>query len=176
MFDEANKFSAECMKKDSLCRNPKILHWRGKMLVYMGNEVSGKKHFVQALSYDPDLKECQVSMKNIKKAQALKDEAAEVFKTKDFKLAKEAHERCLDFDPLNAHFNATMMLNISICQDKLGDKREALYSLNKSIKFNSKYAKAFVKRGDMHLALEEFTEAIRDYSEASDYDSSGFNV
>lgn len=48
--------------------------------------------------------------------------------------------------------------------------------MNKCLKYNPKYAKALVKRGDMHIALEEYNDAIKDYSEASDYDSSGFNV
>lgn len=38
------------------------------MLVYTGNEALGKKHFAQALSFDPDLKECQVCMKQLKKS------------------------------------------------------------------------------------------------------------
>lgn len=79
-------------------------------------------------------------------------------------------------DPLNGAYNAVMLLNISICQDKLGDKREALYSLNRAIKNNPRYAKALIKRGDMHLALEEHNEAIRDYSEASEIDSTQYNV
>ena len=106
----------------------------------------------------------------------MKEEAAEVFKSGDFAKALDAHQKCLELDSMNGAYNATMLLNISICQDKLGDKREALYSLNKSIKYNPKYAKALVKRGDMHLALEEYNEAVRDYSEASEYDSNGFNV
>lgn len=106
----------------------------------------------------------------------MKEEAAVVFKSGDFTKALDAHQKCLDFDPLNANFNATMLLNISICQDKLGDKREALYSLNKSIKYNPKYAKALVKRGDMHIALKDYSDAIRDFSEATEYDSNGFNV
>lgn len=77
---------------------------------------------------------------------------------------------------MNANYNATILMNISICHDKLGDKREALYTLNKAIKYNPRYAKALVKRGDMHLALEEFNEAIRDYSEASEIDETGNNV
>ena len=67
-------------------------------------------------------------------------------------------------------------MNISICYDKLGNKQDALRSLNKAIKYNPKYAKALVKRGDMHLALEDYNEAIRDYSEASEHDHNGFNV
>ena len=77
---------------------------------------------------------------------------------------------------MNANFNSTILLNISICEDKLGNKQEALRALNKAIKYNPKYAKALVKRGDMHIALEEYNEAIRDYSDASEYDASGFNV
>ena len=51
-----------------------------------------------------------------------------------------------------------------------------MYTLNKCIKYNPKYAKALVKRGDMHVALEDFNEAIKDFSEASEHDSTGFNV
>lgn len=61
------------------------------MLIYMGNEVAGKKHLAQALSFDPDLKECQICMKNIKKSLQMKEEAAAVFKGGDFKKALEAH-------------------------------------------------------------------------------------
>lgn len=68
LFDEANQFSAQCMKKESLCNNPKILYVRGKVLMYTGNEIAGKKHFTQALNFDPDLKECQVAIKNIRKS------------------------------------------------------------------------------------------------------------
>jgi hypothetical protein len=62
-FDEANKYSAELMKKDKFSSNPKVLLWRGKVLCYTGADVMGKKHFTQALQFDPDLKECQISMK-----------------------------------------------------------------------------------------------------------------
>lgn len=68
------------------------------------------------------------------------------------------------------------MLNISICHDKLGKKEEALKALNKCLKYNPKYPKALVKRGEIHIDLEEYTEAIKDFSEASEYDSNGFNV
>lgn len=110
-------------------------------------------------------------MKLLKKSQQKKEEAAEVFKAGDFAKALEMHRECLELDSMNGNYNATILLNISICQDKLGDKREALYSLNKAVKYNPKYAKALIKRGDMHLALEEYNEAIRDYSEASEIDS-----
>jgi hypothetical protein len=53
------KYSGELMKRsDDLPQNPKILCWRGKVLIYMGNDILGKKHFLQSLSFDPDMKEC----------------------------------------------------------------------------------------------------------------------
>ena len=68
-FEEANTFSARIMKKTGpLPNDPRILCWRGKVLIWNGNEVLGKKHFQQALSFDPDLKECQLCMKSLKKS------------------------------------------------------------------------------------------------------------
>ena len=49
-------------------------------------------------------------------------------------------------------------------------------ALNRAIKYNPKYAKALVKRGEINLILENYNEAIRDFNEASEHDSTGFNV
>jgi len=44
-YDEANNFSAKVMKKpNDIPSQPRILCWRGRVLIYMGNEVLGKKH------------------------------------------------------------------------------------------------------------------------------------
>jgi len=115
-------------------------------------------------------------MKGIKKQKLSKEEATEVFKSGDYKKAIEKFNECLELDTLNAHFNSAILLNIAICEDKLGNKQDALRALNKAIKYNPKYAKALVKRGDMYVALEDYNEAIRDYSEASEHDSTGFGV
>jgi hypothetical protein len=46
-FEEANTYSAQVMKMDGdLPNNPRILFWRGRILIYSGNEVLGKKHLV----------------------------------------------------------------------------------------------------------------------------------
>ena len=58
-FEEANTYSAKLMKMaGEISNNPQILFWRGRVLIYNGNEVLGKKHLVQAMNFDPDLKEC----------------------------------------------------------------------------------------------------------------------
>lgn len=115
-------------------------------------------------------------MKMIKKTAALKDEAAEIFKSGDFEAAIKKFEECIALDPLNHTFNSTVLLNMSIAYEKLGNKKEKLICLNDAIKNNPKYSKALVRRGDYFLAEEEFNEAIRDYSEAAEHDPNGFNV
>jgi len=52
----------------------------------------------------------------------MKEEASEIFKAGKFKEAIEKFDECLLIDTLNANFNSTILLNISICQDKLGNK------------------------------------------------------
>lgn len=79
-------------------------------------------------------------------------------------------------DPMNGNFNSTLLLNISICHVKQGDNDKALAALNRAIKMNKKYAKALVKRGEVYMAMGEFNDAIRDFSEASEHDSNGFGV
>lgn len=69
-----------------------------------------------------------------------------------------------------------MLLNIAIAQVKLGNNDEAMRALNRAIKFNPKYAKAYVKRGEVYMLLEDYKEAVKDFSEASDHDPTGFNV
>ena len=53
---------------------------------------------------------------------------------------------------------------------------EAIKALNDALKYNPRYPKALVRRGDWYCKRKEFDEAIRDYSEASEYDPEGFNV
>jgi DnaJ family protein C protein 7 len=53
---------------------------------------------------------------------------------------------------------------------------EAIKSLNLAIKYNPKYSKALVKRGELKMAMEEYNDAIRDFSEAAEHDPNGFGV
>lgn len=42
----------------------------------------------------------------------------------------------------------------------------ALRDLNECIRSKDDYAKAYVKRGEIHLLLEYYEEAVRDYEKA----------
>lgn len=42
--EEAATFSVQVMKKSQFSLNPRLLCWRGKVLIYNGADVIGKKH------------------------------------------------------------------------------------------------------------------------------------
>jgi tetratricopeptide (TPR) repeat protein len=103
-----------------------------------------------AMSFDPDLKECQDLIRLQRKAANMKEEAAETFKAGDYEGAIKSFAACLELDTLNAAYNSTLLLNTAICQTKLDRKDEAIKSLGLAIKYNPKYAKAYVKRGEIY--------------------------
>jgi len=64
-------------------------------------------------------------------------------------------------------YNSAVLYNIAIAYCHLERNDEALAALNKAIKYNPKYTKALVKRGEINMTLENYTEAIHDFYEAS---------
>lgn len=106
----------------------------------------------------------------------MKEEATVIFKEGKYEEAIEKFKKCTEIDPLHAAYNSAVLLNIAISQVKISKHKEAMNSLNLAIKFKPNYAKALVKRGEVNLLMEEYNDAIRDFSEASDHDSAGFGV
>lgn len=118
-FDDANKFSANIMKNNQFANDPRLLCWRGKVLIYTGADVIGKNHLTRAMNYDPDLKECLNVIKLLKKVNTMKEEASEVFKAGNFEEAITLFKNCLEVDEFNAAMNSTICKNIALCYTKL---------------------------------------------------------
>jgi tetratricopeptide (TPR) repeat protein len=49
--------------------------------------------------------------------------------------------------------------------------KEALADVDKSIELNPEYTKAYFRRGEIKVALEEFEEAVRDFKKVHQLDS-----
>lgn len=94
-------------------------------------------------------------MRAVKKAESMKNEAAEFFKKGSYKEANEVYTKCLELFPNNPQYNSTIYLNRGISYSKLKLYEESLQDLNKAIELNEKYAKAFVKRAEIHQQLDQ---------------------
>lgn len=86
-----------------------------------------------------------------------------MFKANKIEEAVNKFQECLNIDPLNLNYNATIQLNIAIGLSKKGKNEEALGALNKAVALNPNYAKAWVKKGEVNQALENYEDAVRDF-------------
>jgi len=116
------------------------------------------------------------TIKALKVAAARKEEATNLFKANKFEEAIVAFTECAATDPLNLTFNSAICLNKAICHVKLEQNELALKTLNLCLKMVPDYAKALVKRGEVHQNLEDWEEAVHDFGAAAGIDPAGFGV
>lgn len=147
---DAKDFSAELMKNPDMMNVPLIKCWRGRIFLYGGQENAGKQMLQDVLREDPDMTDAMRTIKALKVAAVKKEEAGNLFKGGQFEQAIHAFNEVEQVDPLNLTFNSTIGLNKAICQVKLGRNEDALRSLNICLKMVPDYAKALVKRGEVH--------------------------
>jgi tetratricopeptide (TPR) repeat protein len=86
-----------------------------------------------------------------------------LFKDGKYEESISKFQACLDLDPDNHNFHSTIYMNRAIAFTKLKKNELALQDLNDCIKAKDDYAKAYVKRGEVHLELENYAEAVRDF-------------
>lgn len=98
---------------------PEFLFWRGRILIYNGQLDMGKKHIKQALNIDPDCARYQKYWKNLLKADKLKADAAECFRTGVIDKALNLYDECLGLDSLNAQFNMSILFNQALALTKV---------------------------------------------------------
>jgi len=145
-------------------------------MIYSGSDIIGQKMLKEALQRDPDCIDAMKAIKAVKVATQNKEEASALFKAEKLDEAIAKFDECIALDPLNLNYNATILLNKSIAQTKQGKKELALKSLNACLRMNPQYAKALVKRGEVHQGLDDWEEAVNDFGAAAQIDPSGFGV
>lgn len=55
---------------------------------------------------------------------------------------------------------------------KTGDKNKALNDLNKSLELDPNYMKSLVRRAELHMEREDYSDAISDYAKMQEVDPS----
>ena len=86
------------------------------------------------------------------------------------------YEECLQLDEFNAQYNASILRNLAVAHVRLKQNDEAVTALNRAIQYQPLFAEAFVMRAEIHVLLEEYNEAIKDFGEAQAIDPEGVNV
>lgn len=105
-----------------------------------------------------------------------KEQANEVFRNGKYQEAIELYSKLLELDPKNKNFNSLIYSNRALCYQKLNNMMEALKDVNKSISLNENYTKAYLRRGNIYMALKMYEEAKYDFQKVKDLEPNNSDV
>mmetsp|Transcript_37973 Transcript_37973/g.43031 ORF Transcript_37973/g.43031 Transcript_37973/m.43031 type:complete len:493 (-) Transcript_37973:1698-3176(-) len=145
---------------------------RARLYYYQGNFELAKKHVKDVLMRDPDNLNAQNALRKINKLDNIKKEGNSLFSAGKNEEAVEKYSSALEIDPLNTTFNSTLLCNRAAAKMKMDKYDDALGDVSQAITLNPDYAKAYLRRGNIHMKLEEYEDAVRDYEQAKQLDPS----
>ena len=105
------------------------------------------------LRRDPDNKPCQLLIKKMRKLERMKARGNDAFKARQWHDAIAAYTACLEVDPENSIFNAKLLCNRAAANSHLGLHAKVIKDCNQAIYGDSRYAKAYIRRGEAYKAL-----------------------
>lgn len=109
--------------------------------------------------------QCRTLLKNLKKFDEYKEKANAKFKEGKYKEAMQLYTECLQLDPEYRSYNAIIYCNRSAAYLRLKNLSAALADINKSIELNPNYAKAYFRRAEIKVKMEEYEDALRDFQQ-----------
>ena len=132
-----------------------ICYYQGRCTYYMGNVQQAEKILRSILQSDPDYKPAQILIKRIKDSEGRKDMANQLYSAKKTTEAMRAYTECLKLDPPNRYYNSLILSNRAACYMQDSDFIKALTDINRAIELNPSYVKAYHRRGNIRMRLEE---------------------
>ena len=169
---DLKKCGEMCLMVDNQFGNSSDLkYFRGKCAYYMGNVPQAEKILKETLQYDQDFSKARVFLKQIKESENQKEQANQLFSSGQNQEAIEAYTNCLKLDAHNKNYNSIILSNRAACYMKKNDYVKALTDINKAIDLNPDYIKAYARRGNIKVQLEDYEEAIKDYHKVKEMNS-----
>lgn len=140
-------------------------HYLTCLAMYYKGNYDKAKSLVNSLisrnNTEPKYKKLQFQINNIEKDKQI---ANDFVKKANYSKALEQYDKLLEYDPRNRTFNSTIHANKGLCLQKMNKNLEALTEMNKSIALNDKYTKAYLRRANIHMSLNNFEEAKYDFN------------
>lgn len=167
-IDAAISLSNECFH--DLSGNVDYLYVRGLALCYNGQTEVAKKTWMEAMRLDPDNTSCRLAIKRMNRQEEAKEKGNVAFKAAKYEEAVAAYTEGIEQDPLNKNVVSTLWANRGAANWKLKKLKEAVADCDKAIEINDGYAKAYLRRGDIKMELEEYEDASRDFNKAHQLD------
>jgi len=125
---------------------------------------------------DPDNAKCRSHIKIINRQEEAKEKGNAAFKAGKNQEAVSQYTIGIDLDPQNKTLSSTLYANRAAAYMKLKKFTEALADCNKAIALNENYAKAYLRRGEVRMELDDYEEATRDFNRADQLDPSKYLI
>lgn len=167
---EAIDRSSEYLQE--LQSNTDFLFARGLALYYDGQPENAKKTWKEALRLDPDNSKCREAIKRMNRQEEAKEKGNTAFKEGNAKEAIEFYTEGIQQDPNNKNLVSQLYANRAAASMKMKDFKAALKDCDRAIELNENYAKAFLRRGEIRMELEDYEGAQQDFNQAHNLDPS----
>ena len=114
-----------------------------------------------------------IDLQKIKTIQTKKNEGNTAFKSGRNEEAYSIYSEALEIDPELDSYNAVLFANraaslksvtsMNITEFQMKKFHDAIEDLSRAIDLDPQYQKAYIRRGQCYVEIEQFEEAIRDY-------------
>lgn len=84
--------------------------------------------------------------------------------------AETKYTAALELDPFNKKLNSVIYSNRALTFMKRKENLKALDDLNKSLELNPNYTKSLMRRAEVNMLREDYTNAIHDYAKIEQLD------
>lgn len=143
--------------------NSDTVYVSGLCSYYKGDLGSGLTYFQKALALDPDHIKARIMRTKVKNMKMNKDEGDYLFRTGQYREARDVYTETLKIDASNVNFNAKLHFNRALISSKLGLVRDAIAECTKALKMTPNYVKAYLLRAKCHNEMENYEECAQDY-------------
>ncbi|CAE6483836.1 unnamed protein product [Rhizoctonia solani] len=151
-----------------------VLTLRG-LILFLTNQIpKAIQHAQQALRLDPDCTPARQLLRRAKEVERVKEEGNTFFKAGRLGEAVERYGEALEVigqaqsEGGGGHLRAILLSNRATAQFKLKQLEPALEDTNASLALNPDSYKALRTRARIHLELEHYEDAVRDFKAAQE--------
>ncbi|KAJ1306487.1 hypothetical protein OPQ81_007490 [Rhizoctonia solani] len=151
-----------------------VLTLRG-LILFLTNQIpKAIQHAQHALRMDPDCTPARQLLRRAREVERLKEEGNTFFKAGRLGEAVERYGEALEVigqvqsEGGGGHLRAVLLSNRATAQFKLKQLEPALEDTNESLALNPDWYKALRTRARIHLELEHYEDAVRDFKAAQE--------
>ena len=145
---------------------------RGLALYYFSPTPSNEaRAILQEISRsDPGNPCAEHTLACMRKMERLKTQGNAHFEAGRHEAALHAYTQALELDPKHRLVNSTVLANCAAANMGQRNDLKALENCNRSLSLNPKYTKAYLRRANVHMRLEDYEEAVHGYNKVRELD------